>query len=70
MAKSQQTLMETETIIRWDETGDLAVLWTASVPMRREWESYGFPVEPYGGGWRVQCPVDRISYKPFKKSSK
>ena len=70
MARSEQSKLECETIIRWDDTDSPAVLWTASPKVRKEWESYGFPVEPYGGGWRVQCPVDRISYKPFKKSSK
>lgn len=70
MAKSQQTLMETETTIRWDETGGPAVLWTASPKVRREWQSFGFPVVEGGGGWRVEVPVDRISYKPYVQNKK
>lgn len=67
MAKSYETLLETETIIRWDETGEEAVLWTASPRVRREWESYGFPTTQQGTGWRSNVPVSRISYKPLKK---
>ena len=60
--------MEAETIIRWDETDDPAVLWTASPSVRREWESWGFPVVVQGGGWRSEVDRRRISYKPFKKA--
>ena len=66
MAKSTDTLKEIETIIRWDETDDLAYLWTASPKVRREWESYKFPVEVWGGGWRAFVPKDRMSYKILK----
>lgn len=68
MAKSIETLMETETYIRWDETKELAVLWTASPSVRREWESFGFPVQGDAKGWRTEVPKDRISYKPMKKA--
>jgi hypothetical protein len=67
MAKSQQALMETETIIRWDETDEPAILWTASPKVRREWEGYKFPVVAYGGGWRAEVPISRISYKTMRK---
>ena len=67
MAKSYESLMECETTIRWDQTGEPAVLWTADPKVRKEWESWGFPVDIYGGGWRTKCPVDRISYKMLKK---
>jgi hypothetical protein len=75
MPKSQETLMETETTIRWDETDGPAVLYTASPAVRRVWASYGFPITPITvgtgdkirtTGWRSECPVDRISYKPIK----
>lgn len=71
MPKSPEALMETETIIRWDELNPVAVLWTASAKVRREWESFGFkPVarcDKDGSGWRTEVPIDRITYKPVKK---
>ena len=67
MARSEQSKLECETVIRWDESGELATLWTASPAVRKEWQSYKFPVEEFGGGWRSRVPVDRISYKLFKK---
>ena len=67
MPKSAETLMETETTIRWDETGKPATLWTASRHVRRAWQSYGFPIVKQGGGWRAEVPVDRISYKMVRK---
>ena len=69
MAKSFDTLMEAETVIRWDETGEPAKLWTASTKVRREWESYGFPVRVHGGGWCAEVPMNRISYKPMRKQA-
>lgn len=71
MAKSYDSKMEAETIIRWDETDELATLWTASPKVRQEWKSYGFPVEPYviRQGWHTRVPKDRISYKLFKKQA-
>lgn len=71
-----ETLMETETTLRWDATGEPVTLWTADPKVRREWQSYGFPITPVLNsadrvtGWRSECPVDRISYKPLKKASK
>ncbi len=67
MAKSLQSLQETETIIRFDETDDLAILWTASPSVRREWESFGFKPFVNGSGWSTRVPKNRISYKMFKK---
>lgn len=71
MAKTPDKLMEAETVIRWDEASEVAVLWTASAKVRREWESFGFPVEKITHGrvwgWRVEVPVDRITYRPVKK---
>jgi hypothetical protein len=69
MAKSEDSKMEAETIIRWDETDELAILWTASPKVRDAWNSYLFPVtgDRNGGGWRCRVPKDRISYKTFKK---
>lgn len=60
-------LMEMETTIRWDALDNIAVMWTASISVRREWESNGFPVCKTVGGWCVEVPKDRISYKPLKK---
>jgi hypothetical protein len=67
MAKTEQSKQEAESIIRWDETADPAILWTASVSTRNEWRSWGYPVREDGGGWRVEVPKDRISFKPLKK---
>ena len=65
MARSDDSKMEAETIIRWDETDELATLWTTSPKVRQEWKSYGFPVE----GWCTRVPKDRISYKLLKKQA-
>jgi hypothetical protein len=46
-------LLERETIIRWDATGEPVVCWTADPRVKNDWLSYGFPVEKMGGGW--QC---------------
>jgi hypothetical protein len=75
MPKSYEALMECETTIRWDQTGESAVLWTADPKVRREWQSWGFPVTEITvgkrvTGWRSECPVDRICYKPFKIAPK
>jgi len=69
-ALSHDTLMERETTIRFDETGEDATLWTASIPVKREWESLGYPIrQPVTGqrGWWVEVPVDRINFKPLRK---
>ena len=68
MARTTQTLHETETIIRFDETDDPAILWTASARVRKEWEGYGFRPVTSGSGWSVKVPKDRISYKTLKKA--
>ncbi len=67
MPKSDEKLLEMETTILWNELEPVATLWTASPKVRKEWESFGFPVEVWGGGWRAQCPKDRISYRMLKK---
>ncbi len=68
MARSEESKMEAETIIRFDETDGPATLWTATPSVRREWESFGFPVRADGGGWRSEVPKDRLSYKMLKKA--
>ena len=76
MAKSDDSKMEAETVIRWDETDELAILWTASPKVRREWESYLFPVVafPIAGagtkaGWSTRVPKNRISYKTYQNQA-
>lgn len=71
MSRTEQSKLETETIIRWDETGEHATLWTASVTTKNEWKSFGFPVVegPRGRTWTCRVPVDRIGYKPFRATS-
>ncbi len=66
MAKSFDTLMETETLIRFDESSAEATLWTASKAVRKQWASYGFPVGEVGGGWGCVVPADRLTYKPMR----
>jgi hypothetical protein len=67
MAKTDDRLMEAETTIRWDMTDAPAVLWTADPKVRREWQSFGFPITEQGKGWRSEVPKDRVSYKMLKK---
>jgi hypothetical protein len=69
VAKSPEQLLEAETIIRWDMTGENAVLWTADPKVRKDWESFGFPVKVSaltGKAWFCHVPVDRITFKPMK----
>ena len=70
MAKSHDSLFETETTIRWDALDNEAVLWTADPKVRKEWQSWGFPVSGEGGrdGWRCRVPSNRVTYRPFKKT--
>ena len=70
MPTRYETLLERETIIRWDATGEPATLWTAEPRVKNLWISYGFPVERKGGGWGCSVPVDRITYKPLKSAQK
>ena len=67
MAKTDEAKMEAETSILWNELDEFATLWTATPSVRREWESYGFPVQGDKSGWTTQVPKDRIGYKPLKK---
>lgn len=62
-------LLENETIIRWDESGDPAKLWTASGSVAKEWRSFGYSVLTWPGGWYCEVPLDRITYKPLRKES-
>jgi hypothetical protein len=68
MAKSDDSKAECETIILMNELDADATLWTATASVRREWESYGFPVQGDKSGWRCRVPKDRIAYKPMRKS--
>ena len=63
-------LMEMETTIRWDALDNTAVMWTASISVRREWKALGFPIVESGRGWATTVPSSRISYKPYKITSK
>ncbi len=65
---TDDTLLEKETIIRWDELDHIATLWTMNPAIRKEWQSMGFPVTAVGGGWGANVPADRISYKTLKKT--
>ena len=65
--RTEQTRLECETTISWNELDEHASLWTASITVRRDWESYGFPVLEHGGGWRALVPKDRITYRHVKR---
>lgn len=68
---TDETKQERETIVRWDETDELAYLWTASVPIRNEWKGLGYELKPtFREGWEARVPKDRVSFKPAKKSRK
>lgn len=70
MAKlSADTLMERETTIRWDELTNEATMFTASIPVRDEWQALGYRVlaVPVGRGWRTVVPADRVTFKPLRK---
>jgi len=67
MAKTLDQQLEAETIIRWDETGELAVLWTASSAPRKAGESYGFcVVEEQCGCGLCRVHFEEVTYMPFK----
>jgi hypothetical protein len=66
MPKTPDQLMETETIIRWDESSTEAVLWTASNAVRKQWESFGFVNLGTNKHGIFRVPIDRITYKPLK----
>lgn len=63
--------LENETIIRWDESRDTAVLYTASSAVRKQWKSFGFEIHESQtkDGWFSQVPIDRITYKPLRGKS-
>jgi hypothetical protein len=65
--KSLDKLREAETHIRWDETDEPAVLWTATPSVRREWEAHGFKVTGTKDNWRCEVPKNRISYRVLAK---
>jgi hypothetical protein len=49
------TREEHETILRFDETNELAYLYTASAIQARRWARQGIELEAHGGGWRGRC---------------
>ena len=70
MAKlSQDTLMERETILRYDDTEDLAWLFTASPKTRAEWQDLGYVPQPgvSKGTWTLRINKDRIGLKIAKR---
>lgn len=69
--KTPDQLMEAETILRFDESGLDAYLWTASRKVMKDWVSFGFPVKEARkpGCWWCDVPIDRITYRPLKGKS-
>ena len=65
--RTEQSRLECETTILWNDLEEHATLWTASAVVRRDWESHGFPIVIHGGGWRSTVPKDRIVYRMLRK---
>lgn len=64
---SDQTLYERETTITFNELEHHAVLWTASPIVRKEWESSGYEVQEFGGGWKSEVPKEKIAFKTLSR---
>jgi hypothetical protein len=57
----RRTREERETVIRFDETGDPAYLWTASPAQARRWERAGVALVQRGGGWKGRAPKEAVN---------
>lgn len=63
-----RTLVEQETVVRFDRTGAPAVLWTADINQARRWMARGYPVEPVSGGWRCRVPKRALTFRVLSAS--
>ena len=57
-----RTRKERETVVRWDDTEELAYLWTASSTQVRRRQRLGFPVAIKLGGWVARAPKQAIVF--------
>lgn len=69
-ARTEESKAESETVIRFDETTELAFLWTASARVRREWEDAGFPVQGHVSGWTARVPTRMVTYRYMTKQAR
>jgi hypothetical protein len=65
--------LEAETIIRWDRTGEPAILWTADPAEARRWRKLGYPVEVFGRtrdgrerSWTCRAPIEAVALLAMK----
>ena len=65
--------LETETIVRWDRTGESATFWTADASEARRWKALGYDVHadgrPRAGtvrSWSCRVPVEAVALLPIR----
>jgi hypothetical protein len=64
--------LEAETILRWDRTCDVALLYTADPAEMRRWQKLGYDVQVYGrrrgrpSGWQAHVPVVAVALLPIR----
>jgi hypothetical protein len=63
--------MEKETVIQFDESTNLAAVYTASYTVARSLKKAGYqPVKKTEGGWWFKIPVNGISIQGDKETAK
>lgn len=63
--------MEKETVIQFDESTNLATVYTASWTVARSLKKAGYkPVKKNQGGWWFKIPVNGISIQGEKETTK
>ena len=63
--------MEKETVIQFDESTNLATVYTASWTVARSLKKAGYqPVKKTQGGWWFKIPVEGLSIQGEKETTK
>lgn len=63
--------MEKETVIQFDESTNLATVYTASWTVARSLKKAGYqPIKKSQGGWWFKVPVNGISIQGEKETTK
>ncbi|WP_284724641.1 hypothetical protein [Laceyella tengchongensis] len=63
--------MEKETVIQFDESTNLATVYTASWTVARSLKKAGYqPIKKSQGGWWFKIPVNGISIQGEKETTK
>jgi hypothetical protein len=63
--------IEKETVIQFDESTNLATVYTASWTVARSLKKAGYqPVKKSHGGWWFNVPVNAMSIQGHKKTTK